>query len=127
MIGEQFDIRDKLKPIERRLPVLKQHIEQADIYLKLKGKKALFSSEQAQFTEAKNYLKDIMNGKTSLPIKTWKTEYNSLVTERKNLDDRYQALKGEVSQAEKIRKSVYSILRQEQREQPPQRAQETEL
>lgn len=127
MIGAQMDIREELKPIERRLPVLKKHIEQADIYLKLKGKKALSSPEQAQFTEAKNYLKDIMNGKTTLPTKTWKTEYNSLVTERKKLDERYGALKVEVAEAEKIRKSVYSILRQEQREQQPRRAQDMEL
>jgi len=31
-------------------------------------------------------------------------------------------LKGEVKEAEQIRKSVYSILRQEQREQQPRRA-----
>lgn len=71
MIGEQMDIRDKLKPIDRRLPVLKKHMEQADIYLKYKDKKALNESEQ-------------------------------------------------------IQKSVYNILRQEQREQQPRRAQETE-
>ena len=115
MIGEQFDIRDKLKPIQRRLPVLKKHIEQADIYLKLKGKKSLSETEQVQFTMAKSYLKDIMNGKTTLPTKAWKTEYNSLINERKTLNDRYRTLKDEVSEAEKIRKSVYSILRQEQR------------
>ena len=34
MIGEQMDIRDKLKPIDRRLKTLTEHIEQADIYLK---------------------------------------------------------------------------------------------
>lgn len=26
MLGEQMDIRDKLKPIERRMPVLKKHL-----------------------------------------------------------------------------------------------------
>ena len=39
------------------------------------------------------------------------------------LNQRYLALKEEVKEAEKIRKSVYSILRQEQREQPPHRKQ----
>lgn len=39
MIEEQMDIRDKLKSIEQRLPVLKKHIEQANIYSKYKGKK----------------------------------------------------------------------------------------
>lgn len=39
MIDAQFDIRDKLKPIDRRLATLKKHMEQADIYFKYKGKK----------------------------------------------------------------------------------------
>lgn len=127
MIGEQMDIRDKLKPIERRLPVLKKHMEQADIYLKYKGKKALGESEQTLFTAAGNYLKGVMNGKTTLPTREWKVEYSKLTAERKTLNQRYLALKEEVKEAEQIRKSVYSILRQEQRErQQPRRAQETE-
>jgi hypothetical protein len=44
----------------------------------------------------------------------------------KTLNQRYLALKEEVKEAEKIRKSVYSILRQEQREQQPQRKQDME-
>ena len=125
MIGEQMDIRDKLKPIDRRLPVLKKHLEQADIYLKYKGKKALSESEQILFT-AGNYLKGVMNGKTTLPTKAWKAEFSMLTAERKTLNQRYLALKDEVKKTEQIRKSVYSILRQEQREQQPHRAQETE-
>lgn len=127
MIDEQFDIRDKLKPIERRLPVLKRHIEQADIYLKLNDKKALPENEQILFTAAKSYLKDIMNGKTTLPIKAWKVEFNSLITEQKMLNERYQALKVEVKEAKKIRKNVDSILRQEQRERGQQKSQNMEL
>ena len=126
MIGEQMDIRDKLKPIDRRLPVLKKHMEQADIYLKYKGKKALNESEQILFTAAGNYLKGVMNGKTTLPTKAWKAEYSKLIAERKTLNQRYLALKDEVKKAEQIRKSVYSILRQEQREQQPRRAQDME-
>ena len=39
---------------------------------------------------------------------------------------KYLALKEEVKEAEQIRKRVYSILRQEQREQQPRRAQDME-
>ena len=63
-----------------------------------------------------------MNGKTTIPTKTWKDEY----AKRKALNQRYLALKEEVKEAEKIRKSVYSILRQEQREQQPHRKQDME-
>ena len=67
-----------------------------------------------------------MNGKTTILTKTWKTEYAKLIAERKALNQRYLALKEEVREAEKIRKSVYSILRQEQREQQPRRKQDME-
>ena len=127
MIGEQMDIREKLKPIDRRMDTLKKHIGQADTYLKYKGKKTLTESEQILFTAAKDYLKGVMNGKTALPTKAWKTEYAKLTAERKTLNQRYVALKDEVKEAEQIRKSVYSILRQEQREQAPRKEQDKEL
>ncbi len=127
MIGEQIDIRDKLKPIDRRLKTLTEHIGQADIYLKYKEKKALTVSEQTLFTAANTYLKGVMNGKTTLPTKAWKAEYAELTDKRKILNQRYVALKDKVREAEQIRKSVYSILRQEQREQQTHRAQDMEL
>lgn len=126
MIDGQMDIRDKLKPIDRRLAVLKKHIEQADTYLKYKGKKPLTDTEQILFTAAHDYLKGVMNGKTTIPAKAWKAEYAKLTAERKTLNQRYLSLKDEVKEAEQIRKSVYSILRQEQREQQPRRAQDME-
>ncbi len=67
-----------------------------------------------------------MNGKTTIPTKTWKEEYIKLTAERKTLNQRYLTLKEEVKESEKIRKSVYSILRQEQREQQPLRKQDME-
>ena len=74
-------------------------------------------------TVAKDYLKGVINGKTTIPTKVWKDEYAKLTAERKTLNQRYLALKEEVKEAEKIRKSVYSILRQEQQ---PRRAQDME-
>ena len=67
-----------------------------------------------------------MNGKTTIPTKAWKTEYAKLTAERKMLNQRYLELKEEVKEAEQIRKSVYSILRQEQREYAPRRTQDME-
>lgn len=126
MIGEQLDIQGKLKPVERRLATLKKHIEQSDIYFKYRGKKSLTEAEQILFTAAKDYLKGVMNGKTTIPTKTWKIEYAKLTAERNALNQRYLVLKGEVKEAEQIRKSVYSILRQEQREQAQRRTQDME-
>ena len=58
---------------------------------------------------------DIDYRKTPIPTKAWKAEYAKLTAERKTLNQRYLVLKEEVKEAEQIRKSVYSILRQEQR------------
>ena len=127
MIGEQMDIREKLKPIERRLPVLKKHIEQADIYLKYKGKKALTDSEQTLFTVANNHLKGVMNGKTTLPMKAWKKEYAELPAKRQMLNQRYVALKDEVKEAEQIRRSVYDLMREEMRRTQPAQKHDVEL
>ena len=113
----------KLKPVERRLATLKKHIEQSDIYFKYKGKKKLTEAEQILFTAAKDYLKGVMNGKTTIPTKTWKTEYAKLTNQRNALNQRYLVLKEEVKEAEQIRKSVYSILRQAQQ---PHKAQDIE-
>jgi hypothetical protein len=68
----------------------------------------------------------VIIGKTALPVKVWETECAKLTAERETLNRRYLALKGEVKEAEQIRRSVYSILRQEQREQQPRRAQDME-
>jgi hypothetical protein len=87
----------------------------------------LADSEQILFASASNYLKGVMNGKTTLPTKAWKAEYAELTAKRKTLNQRYIMLKDEVKEAEQIRKSVYSILRQEQREQQTRRAQDMEL
>ena len=126
MIGEQLDIQGKLKPVERRLAALKKHIEQSDIYFKYRGKKKLTEAEQILFTAAKDYLKGVMNGKTTIPTKAWKAEYATLTAERETLNQRYLVLKGEVKETEQIRKSVYSILRQEKREQAQRRTQDME-
>lgn len=77
-------------------------------------------------TAKKDYHKGVMNGKTTIPTKAWKEEYAKLTAERKTLNQWYLALKEEVKEAEKIRKSIYSILRQEQREQQPHRKQDME-
>ena len=105
------------------LGTLKKHLERADIYFKCKGKKPLTEAEQILFTTAKDYHKGVMNGKTTIPTKAWKDEYTKLTAERKTLNQRYLALKEEVKEAAKIRKSVYSVLRQEQQ---PRRKQDME-
>ena len=141
MFSRQQGIRDELKPIERRLKTLTEHIRQADNYVKHKKAYKQYQQEKnpkrkAEFAQkhetaitlyetASGYLKRHLNGRSEIPLKTWKMEYATLTTERKQLDSRYLSLKDEIKEAEQIRKSVYSIVRQEEREQP-RRAQNLE-
>ena len=80
------------------------------------------------YDKAEKYLRDVLQGhfdpKKLPPITKWKAEIQKLTTERGKLNQRYYALREEVKEAEQIRKSVYSIMRQEQREQQPRRAQD---
>jgi hypothetical protein len=140
MFGKQQDIRDELKPIERQLKTLTEHIKQADIYAKHKKvykqyqqeknpkrKEAFAEKHRAEITlyeAASDYLKRHLNGRNEIPLKSWKAEYSKLTADLQRLDKGYADLKNEIREAEQIRKSVYSIVRQEEREQQPRRAQE---
>ena len=134
MFGEQREIAEKLKPIDRRLKTLEGHISNAerylqyrDIYRKYKQQKpkkqeAFYEAHRMELTHfeaAERYLNDVMNGRTGIPLKAWKAEQEKLTAERKELSLRYLALKDEVKEAEQIRKGVYSILRQENRKEQP--------
>ena len=83
------------------------------------------------FDNAEKYFKGVLqphfDPKKLPPIAKWKAEIEKLTAERSGLNQQYNALKDEVKEAEQIRKSIYSIIRQEQREQQPHRAQDMEL
>lgn len=79
----------------------------------------------AAFFNAARLLKKEKNLVLKIP-KLWKAERDKLTAKRKQLDRDYHILKDEVKETEQIRRSVYSILRQEQRKQQPRRAQDME-
>ena len=68
-----------------------------------------------------------MNGKTTLPTRAWKAERVKLIADRNRLNQEYVSLKNEVKEVEVIKRNVYDIMRQEQREQQSSRAQDMEL
>ena len=167
MIGRQQDIRESLKPIDRRIKTLDEHIKHSGNYKAYHGKKVQYEKLYAQYTtltkatgfaaerkaqkaltsaneyyetyrteiamfeNAEKYLKGVLqthfNPKKLPPIAKWKAEIEKLTAERKLLDRDYTTLKDEVKEAEQIRKSVYSIMREEQRKQQPRRTQGVEL
>ena len=121
MYGRQFDIRGELKPVERRLKVLDEHIKQADIYRKHKGTKAKNESKNILFAAAKKYITDHLNGHGKIPYNTWKAEHAKLTAERNRLNQEYISLKDEVKEVEQIRRSVYDIMHEEMRKTQPAR------
>lgn len=141
MYGAQRVIAEELKPIDRRLKTLDEHISNAekyfqyrDIYRQYKQQKpkkqeAFYESHRMELTHyeaAERYLNAVMNGKTGIPLKAWKTERDKLNGEKKQLTGQYYALKDEVKEVEQIRRNVYSILREENGRKQPTRKHEIE-
>ena len=141
MYGAQCGIAEELKPIDRRLKTLDEHISNAekyfqyrDIYRQYKQQKpkkqeAFYESHRMELTHyeaAERYLNAVMNGKTGIPLKAWKTERDKLNGEKKQLTGQYYALKDEVKEVEQIRRNVYSILREENGRKQPTRKHEIE-
>jgi hypothetical protein len=114
MYGQIQALRGKTKPIERRIAALDEHMRQAEMYLKHKDKKARTESEEILFAAAKKYLIEHLNGK-KLNLKVWRQERVAKTAERDGLYREYRGLKDEVAKVEKIRKSVYEILRSEEK------------
>ena len=142
MYEKQADIRDKLKPVERRLKVLNEHIRQVDIYLQHKAVYAQYQQQkpksQVAFAEkhraeitlyesASRYLKEVMNGKTTLPVKAWRAEHVKLTAEKKILNQDYALMKDEVRKVESVRRAAYGIMRAEAMGTPHRRSHDINL
>jgi hypothetical protein len=142
MYRKQFDIRDELKPVERRLKVLMEHIKQgenfkkhksvyeqyqliepgfADKLFKREPKKDFYETHRAEITlyeVADHYLKEHLNGKVSKPpMKKWQAEYAELSEKRDTIYRGYYSLKDEVKEVERVRRTVDEILREQPQKQ----------
>ncbi|MDR2559123.1 MAG: MobA/MobL family protein [Oscillospiraceae bacterium] len=127
MYQNQSVIRDELKPVERRLKVLAEHIKQGENFKKYKSiyeqyqtiepglADKLFKREpKAEFYEkhraeitlyevADRYLIEHLNGKVkSPPMKKWRAEYAELSEKRDTIYRGYYSLKDEVKEVERV-------------------------
>ena len=143
MHNRQPAIREKLKPMERRMKTLDEHIKQSKYYKeftkinrlykqqKPKDKEDFFEAhrrEMTLFQAAERHLQSVLNGREQIPLATWEKELATLTTERKTLNAEYLSLKDEVGKVEKIVRSVQDILYAErQREKPQEKSKEIEL
>jgi hypothetical protein len=146
MIGKQRDISHELKPIERRIKTLDEHIKQSENYKKHRAVYEKYNAIQPTFADkllkrdpkedfhlihsveitlfeaADRYLKEHLNGKVMTPpLKKWKAEREEKTAEKDRLYRQYNTLKNEVKEVEQIKKNVYDILQQENREQQQQK------
>jgi hypothetical protein len=126
MYGKTQSISTDLKKVERRVDILKEHIRQAEIYRKHKGKKSRTESEKILYDTSVKYLKDHLNGH-KLDLDTWKRELGTKTTEKEVLYREYYKLKEETAKVEKIKKSVAEIMQVELRERKPAKSWGMEL
>jgi hypothetical protein len=139
---ELLDVSTKIKAVDRRLDTLALHIFHYDNYrlhkavydeyqnAKPKKRDGFFEkhSEQIQlFEDAKHYLDGVMNGRTKIPIKSWREEQTKLTAERFSLCEVYYRLKDDTRNVELLRKGAEEIIKENEREQQRARAQGKEL
>jgi hypothetical protein len=123
---KQSDIGDKLKPIERRLKTLDEHIKQSEIigehraiyktYMtqKPKYKEGFCKAHRAEivlYEAADRYLKKHLNGRTAIPLKEWRIKRGKLTAEKSALYGKYKTLKLKIREVETIRKAAEGINR----------------
>ena len=126
-INKDFlEVSDNIKKVDRRLETLTQHLTQYgnykthkpvyDKYKQLGSKKqeAFYekhSEEIEYFKTAQEYLTAIMNGKTTVPKKSWQTEQKKLASHRFSLCEKFYRLKDEIRKVELLRKGVDNLMR----------------
>ena len=79
-----------------------------------------YHREITLYETANRYLRQHLNGRNEIPLKSLKEELEKLTAEKNSLYREYYSLKEQPHEVENIRKSVYDILRGEAREQRPQ-------
>ena len=121
MHDKLYDIREKMKPKERRLATLNGHLLQADNYkqnkaiykqydtLPAKKQPAFYAAHTPEiilFESAQRYLKSHLNGYNKIPTAQWKAEHAKLTTERETLYNEFKQHKEEVRKIEIIRNEM---------------------
>jgi 4-amino-4-deoxy-L-arabinose transferase-like glycosyltransferase len=127
MVSDRSVLMENLKPVERRLDTLKEHLYWVEVH---KTNSSVHRTYQKQppmkrdafyeknrpaltlYESSKKYLDSIMNGNKTLPIGAWEREQKELLQEKQQLTTQYNHLKNEVVQVEQIRRQVERILEQ---------------
>jgi hypothetical protein len=137
-----YEVSNRIKAVERRLGTLTQHLAQYENYkqhkaifqkykqLEPKKRNAFFNkhSDKIQLYEtASRYLKDVLNGRTEVPVNKWKAEHAKLTAEQYSLCEDYYRLKDKTRSVELLRKGAENMIRLEASVSQHKRAQDKEI
>ena len=124
-------VSDEIKKVDRRLETLEQHMSQVEIrrqykavyekYHKLTGKKSdSFYDEHFEeiqsYKAANQYIKAVLNGRTTIPTSDWKKEQERLRAYRYSLCENFYKLSDDVRMTEIIKKGAEEIIKEEVRD-----------
>ena len=142
MNEELQSVSGEIKKVDRRLETLARHLSQVearkkhkavyDKYKKLTGKKgdAFYDKhfEEIQAYEAANkYIKDVLNGRTKIPVGEWKQEQEKLNALRYSLAEKFYSLQDEIRATEIIKNGAERIIKEETQERATQKSVDIDL
>jgi len=132
LMGQQRKLSQEFTPIRDKQKRLAGYINENDKYQKLKEqykqyqqdhkaqkpwKKKSFEESNRwivdNYNKTKDHMDSLRNDQGKIPLHSWQKEHAKLSAEIENLNERYQALKTQVNNTNKIRIKVYDILRKE--------------
>lgn len=73
------------------------------------------------YQAADRYMKEHLNGRTTIPVKEWQTERNKLINEKTSLTADYQKLKAEIRNIEILRQYAEKLDDNELNQHVPER------
>ena len=135
MYREIDAVQVEMKPIDRRMGQLTEHIRQAEVRKKYRPiyeeYKALKPRKQKKFVEqncealdlyksAGEYFKVCFRGRETPTVREWKQELSALSKKRVGLYERYDSLHDEAKAVDRLRYNVENVLRRERARTRPQ-------
>jgi len=123
-------VNNELKPVERRIGTLKEHIKHGEyhrefgkVYKQYQQQKPKyqeafrekFRREITLYEAADRYLKPVLKGHP-LNLKKWKAEFVEKTAEKGALYREYSSLKEKTQKVETIKRTVMDILRSDERD-----------
>ena len=130
MMSGQSKLRERLKPIEKRLKVLDEHLKQAEIRKKNKPfhdeykvlserkQKKYWTEHKAElmmYKSANDYLKNHRNAEGKIPVATWTKERGALIAEKNEIGKSVMSTMEQMKQIDRIRKGAREMLVSEKR------------